>query len=77
MGLLHCAFRSQLQMTTASYWRISSNGNERGHQVDKMGMTLIKIRLWFHPLHAKHLVLMVTAITAHMLLQMWLYHTGR
>ncbi|CAN0150378.1 unnamed protein product, partial [Laminaria digitata] len=42
-----------------------------------MGMTLIKIRQMFHPLHAKHLVLMVIAITAHMLLQMWLYHTGR
>eukprot|EP00904_Undaria_pinnatifida_P005631 jgi/Undpi1/2198/HiC_scaffold_12.g05584.m1 len=56
---------------------LGKSGPGMQRQVEKLGMNLIKIRTWFHPLHAKHLVGMVSAITAHMLLQMWLYHAGR
>lgn len=40
-------------------------------------MMLIKIRQRFHPLRAKDLALTMTALSAHMVLQLWLYVTGR
>lgn len=46
-------------------------------QLEKMGRNLIQIRQRFHPLQAKELVVAMTALFFHMVLQLWLYHTGR
>ncbi|CAM9303462.1 unnamed protein product, partial [Ectocarpus sp. 6 AP-2014] len=45
--------------------------------LDKMGMMLIMIRQRFHPLRARDLGLTMTALFAHMVLQLWLYVSGR
>ncbi|CAB1100573.1 unnamed protein product [Ectocarpus sp. CCAP 1310/34] len=45
--------------------------------LDKMGVMLIKIRQRFHPLHARDLGVTMTALFAHMVLQLWLYVSGR
>ncbi|CAN0412299.1 unnamed protein product, partial [Ectocarpus sp. 12 AP-2014] len=55
----------------------TKSGPSMQRGLDKMGMMLIKIRQRFHPLHARDLGVTMTALFAHMVLQLWLYVSGR
>ncbi|CAM9901551.1 unnamed protein product, partial [Ectocarpus fasciculatus] len=56
---------------------LSKSGPSIQRGLHKMGMMLILIRQRFHPLHARDLALTMTALFVHMVLQLWLYVSGR
>eukprot|EP00752_Nemacystus_decipiens_P007785 g6953.t1 len=56
---------------------LSKSGPSMQRGFEKMGRNLIQIRQRFHPLQVKELVVAMTALVLHMVLQLWLYLTGR
>lgn len=64
-------------MVVSNAYRAVTRVLRNSVQVEKFGMDLIKVRELFHPLHTKHMMLMVSALFLHMLFQLWLYQTGR
>ncbi|CAM9259835.1 unnamed protein product [Scytosiphon promiscuus] len=56
---------------------LSKSGPAMQRGFEKMGITLIQVRHRFNPPHVKALALALTALSLHMLLQLWLYLSGR